>query len=296
MSAPRGPMVAQQGQPLGPFRTELGSQPSANPRRESRAGPSARDGQQQVAAAHLGDAVEVAQLRLVLDVDQHSRRARQRGKLGSGICRQANDPQCLQRCHFRAGWQKIAERRLRRGLKAVGVVREEQQVPGTAATQLQKPPERRLAPAGHGHRHSRWIECNRNHKCFAASRDFEANREAFSPRSQASARIKYFFLRLSPLRAAALSCWRKLENLPPPTDACDDKESPLPSWEGQGRRRVLTSPSPARVPPLCGTPASPPRQSAAVAPAPRTSARRLTAKPRFDPARDIFPPAPSDGR
>ena len=57
--------------PLGPI---LACQPRADARRQARTGATRRHGQQQIAATDLGDAMEVAQRRAVLDVDQHALR------------------------------------------------------------------------------------------------------------------------------------------------------------------------------------------------------------------------------
>ena len=75
--APRCPPGAQQVEAISPVGAVLRGQTGTDARSEAWTGAVGRNGQQQVAAADFGDAVEVAQGRAVLDVDQHAHRPRQ---------------------------------------------------------------------------------------------------------------------------------------------------------------------------------------------------------------------------
>ena len=70
LAAPSSPLLADPLQPFGPLGAERTGQLGADARGEARALAGGRDGEQQVAAAHLRGIVEIAEGDDVLDVDE----------------------------------------------------------------------------------------------------------------------------------------------------------------------------------------------------------------------------------
>ena len=87
---------ASSGETVAPFGAELRSQAGADAGGKAGAGAAGGDGQQQIAAPDLGHVVEVAQLRAVLDVDQHPLGPRQVGQFGGRVVGQPDDPEGAQ--------------------------------------------------------------------------------------------------------------------------------------------------------------------------------------------------------
>ena len=156
----------EQREAFRPFRPELGGQPRADARGETGAGAAGGDGQQQIAAADLGDAVEVAELGAVLDIDQHALRPRQRREFGGLVVGQAGDPQGAQRGQIRPPGQERAAARLRRAAPGPGPAgrRTAADARATCPAERQEPPQRGRPPAGDRDRQCRRIERDGNHR------------------------------------------------------------------------------------------------------------------------------------
>ena len=147
-----------------PFRPILIRQSGTYPRGETGAGTTGGNRQQQIAAADLGNAVEVAELGAILDIDQHPLRARERGQFRSAIIRQPDDPEHVQAGQIASTRQPpTQETACFPGEQGVRLVGEQQDLASLSGLQRTEPAEGSLAAASNRHRSRRRSKRDRDH-------------------------------------------------------------------------------------------------------------------------------------